>query len=208
MRIELNQTIAGFSATQIRQLMRETLGGPISLRRVKQSLRCPESTARRVLVDLEREGLIQPVDDHLEPSLKGSALAQATAARPLVRNTAQRLVADLVLRARLINLDDDWAYRVGMLVVFGSYVDGVERPNDIDVACQLVPRWRGEVQREAEQSRRAVHEGRFRNISLWAAWPKLEILRFLKSRSRGLSIQELDDWILKQERHMIIFRDG
>ena len=147
MRIELNQTIVGFSATQIRQLMRETLGGPISLRRVKQSLRCPESIARRVLVDLEREGLVQTVDDHLEPSLKGNALAQATAARPLVRNTAQRLVAEVVLRARLLNLDDGWAYRVGMLVVFGSYVDGVERPNDIDVACQLVPRWRGKVQR-------------------------------------------------------------
>jgi DNA-binding IclR family transcriptional regulator len=75
-------------------------GGPISLRRVKQSLRCPESIVRRVLRDLEREGLTQPVDDHLESSLKGSALAQATAARPLVRSTAQRPVAELVLRAR------------------------------------------------------------------------------------------------------------
>jgi hypothetical protein len=87
-----------------------------------------------------------------------------------------------------------------MLVVFGSYVDGLERPNDLDVHCQLVPRWRSYVQRETEESRRANHERRFRNISQWAAWPKLEILRFLKSRSRDLSIQELDDWILKQER--------
>jgi hypothetical protein len=31
-------------------------------------------------------------------------------------------------------------------------------------------------------------------------------VRFLKSRSRGLSIQELDDWILKLENHRIVFQ--
>jgi hypothetical protein len=208
MRIESKQIIVGFPAVQVRRLMRETVGRSISPRCVREVLQCSESTAASVLVDLQREGLVVQVDDHLEPSMKGSALAQATAARPLVCSTAKRLVAGVVERARLINADDDWAYRVAMLVVFGSFAAGAEKPNDVDVACRLRPRWQGAAQDEAEQLRRAARGRRFRNIWECAAWPKLEVLCFLKSRSRGLSVQELDDWILKQEKHSIVYRDG
>ena len=207
MRIESKQIIAGFPAVQIRRLMRETVGRSISLRCVREVLQCSESTAASVLVDLQREGLVVQVEDHLEPSMKGSALAQATAAKPLVCSTAKRLVG-VVERARLINADDDWAYRVAMLAAFGSFVAGAERPNDVDVACRLQPRWPGAAQDKAEELRRAARGRRFRNTWECAAWPKLEVLCFLKSRSRGLSVQELDDWILKQEKHSIIYRDG
>jgi hypothetical protein len=208
MRIESRQMIAGFPAVQIRRLMRETAGRSISLRWIREVLQCSEPTANRVLVDLRREGLVVSVEDHFEPSLNGCALAQATAAKPLERSTAERLVWGVVERARLINADDDWAYRVVMLVVFGSVVAGAERPNDVDVACRLKPRWQGAAQDKAEELRRAARDRRFRNTWECAAWPKLEVLRFLKSRSRGLSVQELDDWILKQEKHSIIYRDG
>ena len=208
MRIESRQMIAGFPAVQIRRLMRETVGRSISLRWISEVLQCSEPTASKVLVDLQREGLVVSVEGHFEPSLKGSALAQATAAKALARSTAERLVSGVVERARLINADDDWAYRVAMLVVFGSFVVGAERPNDVDVACSLKPRWQRAAQDRAEELRRAVCDRRFRNTWECVAWPKLEVLRFLKSRSRGLSVQELDDWILKQEKHSIIYRDG
>jgi hypothetical protein len=78
----------------------------------------------------------------------------------------------------------------------------------VDVACRLQPRWQGANQEKAEDLRRAASDRRFRNTWECAAWPKLEVLGFLKSRSRGLSVQELDDWIVNQERHSIIYRDG
>ena len=84
MRIESKQIIVGFPAIQIRRLMRETVGRSISLRCVREVLQCSESTAASVLVDLQCEGLVVQVEDHLEPSIKGSALAQATAAKALV----------------------------------------------------------------------------------------------------------------------------
>jgi hypothetical protein len=105
-----------------------------------------------------------------------------------------------------VNADDRWAYRVGIVVVYGSYMRGVERPNDVDVACELRPRWKGERQREHEQVRREIREERVRNISEWATWPKLEVIRFLKARARGLSIQELEDWILKTTDHRVMFQ--
>lgn len=207
MRIEAGQMIAGFPAVQIRQLMRETVGRPITLRWVREVLQCSDATANTVLGDLQREDLVVAVNGHLEPSLKGSALAQATAAKPLVRSTAELLVSEVVARAKAVNADNEWAYRVAMLVVFGSFVAGAARPNDVDVACRLEPRWRGEAQSEAEEERRLFSDRRFRNISESVVWPKLEVLRFLKSRSRGLSIQELNDWVLKQERHKVVFKD-
>ena len=206
MRITANQKIAGYPAIQIRQLMRETVGRSITLRYVREILRCSDSAATRILSHLQKAGFVEPVKDHLEPSTKGSALAMATAAPPLRRETADRLIAGLVERARAVNADDRWAYRVGIVMVFGSYAQGVERPNDVDVACDLRPRWTGDKQRQQEQVRRETRGERFRNISEWATWPKLEVTRFLKARARGLSIHEFEDWI-KTTDHEVLFKD-
>src|ERR1022692_2309025 len=134
MRITADQTIADYPAVRVRQLMRETAHASVTLRHVRQVLRCSDSSAARVLNRREEDGLIGSVSGRLEPSTKGIALAMATAARPLRRTTATRLVADLIERARAVNSDDSWAYRVWMVAVFGSYVRGADRPSDVDIA--------------------------------------------------------------------------
>jgi hypothetical protein len=206
-RITSNQKIAGYPAVRIRQLMRETVGRSITLRYVREILQCSDSAAIRLLNDLRNEGFVHSVRDHFEPSTKGSALAMATAAAPLRRETAERLIAAVIQRAQAINADSKWAYRIGLLVLFGSCVCRTDRPNDVDIACELVPRWNGERQQEQEQMRRAARSERFRNLSEWATWPKLEVVRFLKSRARGLSIHELEDWILQSDHHQVLFKD-
>ena len=125
MRITADQKIAGYPAVQIRQLMRETVGRSITLRYVREILRCSDAPASRVLNCLQEDGFVEPVRGHLEPTTKGSALAMATAAPPLRRETAERLIAGLIERARSLNADERWAYR----------------PNDVDIACELRPRW-------------------------------------------------------------------
>src|SRR5947207_9206274 len=163
MRITADQTIAGYPAVLIRLLMRKTVGGPITLRAVRLVLQCSDSEADCVLNRLQKDGFIESVGGRLEPSTNGSALAMATAAQPLRRATASRLVADVVERARALNTDDNWAYRVEKVVVFGSYARGVDRPSDVDVACELRPRWRSERQRAQEQVRREIRVEPFRN---------------------------------------------
>jgi hypothetical protein len=105
-----------------------------------------------------------------------------------------------------VNADDTWAYRVETVVVFGSYIRGADRPSDVDVACELCPRWRADKQRAQEQVRRETRGESFRNMSEWANWPKLEVFRFLRARARGLSIHELDDWILQNTDHHMVFQ--
>ena len=124
----------------------------------------------------------------------------ATAASPLRRATAARLVAELIERVRDLNADNTWAYRVGTVVVFGSYARGTDRPNDVDVACELCPRWKDDRHRTQEQVRRDSRGKPFRNLSEWAIWPRLEVFRFLRARARGLSVHALEDWILHGSR--------
>ena len=204
-RISADQTIAGFPAVDIRRMMRETVGRSITSRMIMETLRCPEAVAVRVLNDLHAEGFVQFISGRWEPSMQGSALAMAAVSSPLRRPTAKRLINQLVERVKAINEGDTWAYRIERLVVFGSYVRGAERPNDVDIGCELLPRWVGKRQQDAEQRRQQARKERFRNLSEWAAWPKLEVLKFLKAR--GLSIQELDDWILESD-HEILFTAG
>jgi predicted nucleotidyltransferase len=207
MRITTGQKIAGYPAVQIRELMRKTVAGSITLERVRMVVGCSGSGAASVLNSLQEDGFVESVrGGRLELSTKGRALAMATAAPPLRRATASRLVADLIERARALNADESWAYRVGTVVVFGSYVRGVDRPSDVDVACELCPRWRSDRQRSEEQVRREARVEPFRNLSEWAAWPKLEVFRFLRARARGISIHELDEWIIQSTQHEVVFK--
>lgn len=171
MRIERNQIIAGHPAVEIRRLMRDYLDRPVRIERLANLPACSLLASASTLKALEREGFLERVGNVLKPSLKGSALAQASAAPPLCRSTAERLVSQVVDRATSINSADIFAYRVRTLVIFGSFLTGADRINDVDVACELVPRWNGEEQDEAEQFSRSLHEGRFRNASESAAWP-------------------------------------
>lgn len=212
MRIATNQMIAGFPAPLTRKLMRKATAHLISLRTVTDVLECPDRVGKTVLADLRRNGFLQSAsgwnNTRFEATMKGSALAQATAAKSLRKTTAKRLIADVIRRACRVNRNEDWAYRVDLLVIFGSCVSGAARSNDVDVACALAPRWPTERQKEEEERRRELREAPFRNVVEWAAWPKIEVLKFLKSRSRGLSVQEVADWVLNDAPHVVVFRDG
>jgi predicted nucleotidyltransferase len=206
MRIERDQLIAGLPAREVRRFMRGAADQIIRIAVVTHFLGLSPAGARKFLKELERDGWIAAKVDHWEATEKGRALAMATAAKSLRRETAERLIADVVERARMINRDSSFAYRVRLLAVFGSALTGTERPNDVDIACKLAPRFAGEKQEILEDERRASR-GSFINTLEWAAWPKLEVLKKLKSRSRGLSIQDFGISTLEGIDHKLVFSD-
>lgn len=206
MRIEKDQLIAGLPAKDVRRFMREAAGFIIRPRTVTEVLGFSSSDARQLLGRLQEAGLLTVRDDFWIATESGHALAMATAARPLRRGTAERLIEEVIERARMVNQDNGLAYRVQRLIVFGSFLNGAERPNDVDVACSLGTRFDGEEQRVLEDQRRKL-KGWFTNTSELAAWPKLEVLRKLKARSRGLSIQELGCMTLDTIDHKVFFLD-
>jgi hypothetical protein len=206
MRIESHQVIAGLPAKEARRFMREAAGFIIRPRTVVEVLGLSESAARQLLREMQNEGLLAAKEDYWLATAKGHALAMATAARPLRRATAERLIEEVVQRAREINGDSEFAYRVQRLVVFGSFLTGAERPNDVDIGCCLVARFDGEKQHVMEGERRKK-KGWFMNTSEWAVWPKVEVLRKLKSGSRDLSIQEIGPLNVQNLAHKIVFSE-
>ena len=207
MRIDKDQIVAGLPARDVRRFMRSITGTVIQPGSAVQTLGLTKKESEQFLRELEREGLISTETGYRESTLKGSAFAMATAASPLRKKTAERLVEEVVKRAQIINLDMRLAYGVQELILFGSVMRGADRPNDVDIGCKLIPRFQGEQQRIVEDQRRTM-KGTFRNTIEWAYWPKFEILRRLKCRSRGLSIHEKSDWALGGIDHQVIFIEG
>src|SRR5216117_2740490 len=131
---------------------------------------------------------------------EGNRFAQASAAAPLERATAERKLREFMARVEQVNQSEEFAYRVKRVVLFGSYLTDAERVNDIDLAVELAPRWNGfdvGIQYQKEQERvRLAPRHRTRNALGAKQWPWREVLLFLKARSRAFSFHEIGDPIL------------
>jgi predicted nucleotidyltransferase len=93
----------------------------------------------------------------------------------------------------------DFAYRIPTVIVYGSYVRGEPFLSDVDIAVELEGKWDSDEERDLREKERikfAFASGRtFSNFIDELSWPKYEVQRYLKARTRGLSVHPLDDFI-------------
>jgi hypothetical protein len=215
LRIEPNQVICGVDAIRLRGFLdREKYGW--HLRSLADGLSLSMEAAQAVADDLVREGYAEIDADERDGSrycntIKGNALALASAAKPIKRATANRLVEGFLARVREINASDTYVYRVAKAVVFGSYLSDREDLGDVDIAVKLVPT---DADRDVHVHRRqlrisaACQQGRrFGNFLEELDWPREEVLRYLKNRSRAISIHGADDRILSMTETRTIFEE-
>jgi predicted nucleotidyltransferase len=126
----------------------------------------------------------------------GNALAQASFARPISRKTADRLVTELVERARTINADETLLLSVHQLRIFGSYLrEDVDQLGDVDVELVIARRV---PSREYVTAARVYSDasGRsFGNYTQYLGWPERELRQKLRNRSTALNIttEDVDD---------------
>lgn len=119
----------------------------------------------------------------------------ASAAKPITRRTAERALGDLLDRVAIVNRRSYFLARVSKVVVFGSYLrDEVDRLGDVDVAVELQPKEPNpERLRKATQRRIAEWASLGRRIGGFLereAWWRIEAFRFLKGRSRAISLHD------------------
>jgi len=201
MRITTNQDIAGYPALKVRNFIRRYRSVSFLNQAAEASLDLSADAAADFLRNLVDVGLIEEVEKSRDGGLifqvtnYGLALANASAAKPIYRKTAERVLEELLERVHIVNATSKYLYRVESVVLFGSMLSDVERLGDVDVAIDLQPKVREEGSfQEWCMARRCVAEaeGRsFRTIFDWATWPRREILLLLKARSRSLSLHEL-----------------
>ena len=108
-----------------------------------------------------------------------------------------------------VNTNLYYLYKIEKVVVFGSYLGEREKLGDIDLAIKIVPKeWDQNKFQKASRKRSldAKQNGRqFSNYVEEIFWPKEEVFKYLKSRSRSISIHLSDEPILKNAEHKVIY---
>lgn len=216
MHIDPKSQIAGVPAIRVRDFLRRASDNEFTCEDASKGLKLLSSHAAELISELMQLGYLEPVDIRTGPqryrrTLAGSTFALASAARPLTRKTATKKLSEFLERVSAVNANNNFLFRVHKVLVFGSYLTEQNRLNDIDVAVELLHRENDPNKRKTaiRACIRKVHEGgrQFSNIADEVSWPYNEVLLFLKSRSRAISLHPIEDDILKQTESRVIFQD-
>jgi predicted nucleotidyltransferase len=199
MRIKSGDIVAGRPALEIRRLFKCSHGTG-SIHTIAEILHTSPSIAQTIYQNLLQEGYIElrnePFTDPLrwQTTIKGNALAYATARRPITRQTADKLVEGFLERTKNINACADYAFYVQKVIVFGSYLSDRSDLGDVDLAVTLEFRHDDIDKRQAQFDKRiqhAIDQGRiFKNIVERYGWPQIEIFRILKASLPSLSLHD------------------
>jgi hypothetical protein len=199
MRIVPDEMIAGYPALEVRDFLRRYRLTDFYIEAAEKTLVLKPKIATIFMNKLNGLGFIEELDKWngrrvFRLTIKGQALANASAARPIHRKTADRLLEQFLERVQRVNSTQEYVYRVEHVVVFGSMLSEVDRLGDVDVAVQLEPKVNEDAAfQEWSMARRRAAEAKGRNfygVLDWAMWPTHEIFLHLKARSTGLSLHD------------------
>ena len=148
-------------------------------------------------------------------TLKGSTFSLASAAKPVLRKTADSILAEFLARVQTVNSDSNFLVKVKKVLIFGSYLNQAPKINDIDIAVELVwkenhPKIKGKNKADVavEHARNAAKKGRrFSTYLDELCWPDHEVKLFLKARSRTISLHTTEDKILDKVESKLYFSD-
>lgn len=128
---------------------------------------------------------------------KGRGFLRSSAAPRIKRQTAEKVLADLVERVTQLNASPDYLVSVTGLVVFGSYLSDKPDLGDLDVGWCHVPRMFPGEEMERWHERCIEHfckSGRqAKTIMDDLTWPEDQARLFLKNRKRSISLHGIDE---------------
>lgn len=209
MNITKGELIAGFSAVKMRDFFRKTRGGSIGIDFTSHHLAIGRSRSKKLLAVLESEGYLKSTEEKTRgksktwwtPTAKGIELINASAARPLTRATADRLIEELLKRVKEINTSKEFLYSVVKVILFGSYLDGnKERISDVDVAVFVVPKDTDLNNHSANCRKQSDKEAPYyAGFFERQFFSYTKTLKYLKNRSRGLSVHDVSGGLLRSD---------
>ena len=197
MRVDPKTTVAGHPVLVVRQALRK-------LRQIntwdsamlETAAGLPAGAGPELAKALAAEGLIRKAQrDAWTICQSGMTFAAATAANRLTRATADRALAAFMKRVARVNSDPYFLGEVTRVALFGSMLNpDTDRPSDVDLAVQIVPKvadWNRHEEKNNERAQQLMMLGhRFHHTIEYAACWHLEVFRFLKSRSRAISLAD------------------
>ena len=205
-KISPSQQVAGIPVMEVRKFLRRVHSDFRTSwpEQVVQHFNFTSRRARQFIHDLQAEGLIEPSTHEFDKDAyqltdKGRSLGRGSAAKAIIRATGDKALKGLLQRAKEVNASDDFLCSVEAVVLFGSYLKGEERPNDVDVAVKLkrrLPENLGtdEVARRMREHARKSNR-QFSTYLEELQWPETQVKLYLRKRVRCLSFQAWDSFV-------------
>lgn len=199
MQIISGQKLCGYPVLEIRRLMRAGAGSQWGVSFVAARLGTKTKAATDLIEALVADGLIVETDTrsngrNYELTIKGMALSMASAAKPITRRTAERLVSEFLQRVEEVNNDSDLLYFVSEVVAFGSLLTASPTLSDIDLAVMYTRKFCQTHWTAQSRQRVAIAEANGRHFSGFfemLGWPEREIELRLRKGSRALHLHDL-----------------
>ncbi len=210
MYLEKNSLFFGYSAVLMRDVFCK-LPEFADVKYFSRQLGIDEEQAAELVDTLIKEGYLEwetfGGSNTLSKTIKGNSLAMASFAPPITRKTADKKIAELIERAKIVNTSNEFLYKVKRIAVFGSYLSDKDRINDIDIDIVLEKKFPKEIQKKKEDEfiKKAMRKGKeFGNFIDRLFYPMTYTKNFLKHRSRAFSLH-YEDQILEQTEYKIIY---
>lgn len=205
----------------IRNAMQEKLWGSsqaVVVDKVASILKQPNAVAKQLVEQLKQEDYLSlkkekfgtKIQYELTVTEKGRRFGLATATSPISRQKATKLLNELIERAKTINSNDDLAYVVEYIKVFGSYLSDKDSLGDLDVGFKLIARYSGEDFTVYNQKRIDLAKSTGKSFSSFIdeiSWPHKEVMLMLKNRQKGLSLHnEETDRVLEVTETKLVYQ--
>ncbi|NRA60792.1 MAG: nucleotidyltransferase domain-containing protein, partial [Psychrobium sp.] len=161
MNIDRNEIIAGLPAVEARDLIAKLIWihSGFTLNDLAKRLKIKKPIAHKYVEAFESEGYLKPFDGQDSKkrwvtTIKGNALAQASAAKRFKRATADKHYDLFLKRVSEINSNAKFLYQVSKVAVFGSYLTNSPTVGDIDLFVWI------ELKKEFSEQFPQIHEQR------------------------------------------------
>lgn len=207
MRIDPKARIAGHRLIEIRNFLRDLESD--GAEGAAQKHLGGSSALTSLLEALQNEGLVDWGADgyggeYKEPRWvltdKGNRLSIAKAIKPLTRDQADRIVADMLNRVMNIVHDDNHLFEVERLYLFGSYIQATADCGDIDVCLDRRPKakfnagsakWPLSPDHQVHHKRiLAADSPSLSNFVEELTYPQLKLRRAVRGGKRSISMHE------------------
>ena len=166
------------------------------------------SDAKKIIETMQAFGYIEPADKPKAWRNTEQGNKMAGAKRPrLKRENADRLINDLLSRARQLHHDDRYLFEPSKAIVFGDYLTVHDPIQDIDVAVELRPKHEPAEHRRLLEKRIAEAERSHEHFKSFLDEQKVaqkDVLAALKGRSRGIKIHQLEPWMQKRSHRVVL----
>jgi DNA-binding MarR family transcriptional regulator len=200
--VSSKQCIGPVPVLEMRRCLHFFVDSPFNATDIHNYLRISIANAQAALCALREEGFVADLsnqdvttsgDVHVVLTDKGKELRRCTAAKPVFRKTADRLLREFMTRVAEINASDEYLMSVARVVIFGSYLTDRDPIGDLDIAVYLEKRWESGMGSDRyneliyghfEKSGRTI-----KRITDPQVWPSEQVNLCLKNRTRTISIQ-------------------